>query len=135
MCDSQLIRFSLRLWGEQLKPQLVTDALGFEPSYSYEKGYRKQLSSGKTAAPKELGIWVFERVVEFSFENELNSLLKILEGKNLKEIDSVQIVILDLYLGLSNNNSVLAKSYECRLDNNVLTQLGDLGLDLRITVN
>ena len=133
--NSKIIRFSLRLWGKDLLPQQVTSALGFKPSYSYEKGYTKKLSSGKVSAAKDLGIWVYEQVVESSFESELESLLKKIEGKNLKEIEGVEIVILDLYFGLSDSDSLLSESCEFRIDSGILSQLVNLGLDLRFTVS
>lgn len=133
--DSRVIRLSLRLWGKNLISQKVTNALGFQPSYSYEKGYTKKLSSGKVSAPKDLGIWVYEQIIESSFESELASLLKKIEGISLKEIEGVDIVILDLYFGLSDNDSLLSDSYEFRIDNNMLLQIVNLGIDLRLTVS
>ena len=134
MSKSSYIRFSLRLWGEKLNPHIITNALGIKPSTSYEKGYTKNLSSGKTSAPKDLGIWVFEQVVVTSVKEELDSLLLKLGGRNMKSIEGVQIAILDFYLGLTNDNSRLDESYECVIDNNSLNALRELGVDFRITV-
>jgi len=132
--SSQLIRFSLRLWGDELSTQVVSTALGVEPSYSYAKGYVKKLSTGKLTAPKELGIWVFEVEVKSSFENELMCLLQKFDGEDLRDIQGVQIAILDLYFGVSDSESILDDSYECRLDNSSLLKLNKLGLDVRITI-
>jgi len=132
--SSQLIRFSLRLWGDRLNTQVVSIALGIEPSYSYEKGHVKKLSSGKLSAPKKLGIWVFEAEVKFSFEDELISLLQKFSGEDLKDIEGVEIAILDIYFGVSDFESILDESYECRLDNSSLLELNKLGLDVRITI-
>lgn len=135
MSDEQLIRFSLRLWGKEIAPQVVTDALGVEPTYAYEKGFKKKLSSGTTTAPRELGIWVLEQIVESSFEDELKVLINKVKSANLKDIEGVEIVILDLYFGLSDEDSTLDESYQCRISNDALVQLSELGLDLRITVS
>jgi hypothetical protein len=133
--NSKMIKLSLRFWGEQLNPQTVSDNLGLKPSYSYKKGHTKQLSSGKTTAPKELGIWVFEKQVMTSFEDELDILLNKIKCKNLKSIDGVDLIILDLYFGLSDNDSQLDSSYECRIDEGALLKLAELGLDVRITIS
>lgn len=135
MSNSQCIRLSLRLWGEQINHELITNALGLKPSLVYDRGHVKKLSSGKTTAPKDLGIWVYEKTIESSLEHELDSLMCSLAGRKLKDIESVQIAILDIYLGLSDDNSSLPGSYECRIDNSLLLRLGDLGVDVRITVS
>ncbi|MEW8092706.1 MAG: DUF4279 domain-containing protein [Candidatus Thiodiazotropha endolucinida] len=133
--ENQVVKLSLRLWGERLKPEEITEAFGFEPSYSYEKGYRKPLPGGRLSAPRELGIWVFQQAIKHSLEDELYSFLNKIKDKDLKCIKGVQIIILDLYLGLSDNDSVLENSYECRIDNNVLLEIAQLGVDFRITVS
>ncbi|WP_131177821.1 hypothetical protein [Phytopseudomonas dryadis] len=135
MNKSKCIRLSLRLWGEKINHELITNTLGLKPSHFYERGYVKKLSSGKTTTPKDLGIWVYERNIESAFEHELDSLLCSLAGKSLKSIEGVQIAILDIYLGLSDENSSLSDSYECRIHNSSLLRLGDLGVDVRITVS
>ncbi|MEZ3137383.1 DUF4279 domain-containing protein [Stutzerimonas kunmingensis] len=135
MSNSKRIRLSLRLWGEEINHELITNTLGLKPSLCYERGYVKILSSGKTTIPKELGIWVYEKNVETTLEHELDSLLLSLADRQLKSIESIQIAILDIYLGLSDEDSSLTDSYECRIDNASLLRLGNLGIDVRITVS
>lgn len=135
MNKSQCIRLSLRLWGEKINHELITNSLGLKPSLSYERGYVKTLSSGKTTTPKDLGIWVYEKNIDSTLEHELDSLLCSLAGRQLKNIEGVQIAILDIYLGLSDEDSSLPNSYECRIDNASLLRLGNIGVDVRITVS
>lgn len=135
MSNSKRIRLSLRLWGEEINHELITNTLGLKPSHCYERGYVKILSSGKKTIPKELGIWVYEKNIETTLEHELDSLLLSLADRKLKSIEGIQIAILDIYLGLSDEDSSLTDSYECRIDNASLLRLGNLGIDVRITVS
>jgi len=134
MKKEQTLRFTVRLWGEKIQPEIVTQYLKLEPKYSYEKGYERKVGE-KFAKPKELGIWVYEHIVDSSFEDELGLFVQKFNGTQLREIPGVQIAIMDLYFGLSDTNANLPESHESRIELVVLTQLQKLGVDVRITIS
>jgi hypothetical protein len=132
--SNKCVRLSLRLWGENLRPPAVTNALGLEPSEAYEKGFTKKLSSGTTTAPRPLGMWALHHVVTSSLEAEILSFIEKIGVNSLKHIEGVDVVILDINLGLSDNESRIEEHYECMLNSDVINKIHVLGLDVRITV-
>jgi hypothetical protein len=130
----RFVKIGVRLWGELLEPDMVTEALGFQPSQSHLKGDVKKLSSGNFSAPRELGMWCHTREVGSSLELELRALLDLMEARNLKEIDGVEHAIVDIFIGLSDEDYHVKESFEFRLDNKILKMLHNMGLDIRTTI-
>jgi hypothetical protein len=130
----RFVKIGVRLWGEALQPDIITEILGLQPTQSQLKGDVKKLSSGNFSAPRELGMWCHTREVSSSLEFELKALLDSMEARNLKEIDGVEHAIVDVFVGLSDEDYFVQDSFEFRLENNILETLFSMGLDIRTTI-
>jgi hypothetical protein len=113
---------------------MITEILGLQPTQSQLKGDVKKLSSGKFSAPRELGMWCHTKEVSSSLEFELKALLDSMEARNLKEIDGVEHAIVDIFVGLSDEDYYVKESFEFRLENNTLETIFSMGLDIRTTI-
>lgn len=120
--------------GSDLDPINVTDTLGISPTDSYAKGFQR-IRDGKKSKPRSVSMWCYKLEVTSSFENELESLLDKFNKLDVRDIDGVERASLHVYLGLSNDESVIENSFDCVIAPSSLTKIQKMGLEVRITVN
>ncbi|RBW52093.1 DUF4279 domain-containing protein [Marinobacter sp. F3R11] len=130
----RFVKIGVRLWGEELQPDKITEILGLQPTQTQLKGDVKKLSGGNLSAPRELGMWCHTREVSSNLELELKALLDSMEARNLKEIDGVEHAIVDIFVGLSDEDYYVQESFEYRFENNILETIFSMGLDIRTTI-
>ena len=120
--------------GSDLDPKSVTETLGIEPTDSYEKGFQKKIN-GKQSKPRGVGMWCYKVEIKSCFEEELENLLKMFGKLSVQDIRGVDRASLHIYLGLSNDESVIESTFDCVISPTSLTKIQKMGLDVRITVN
>lgn len=130
----RFLKISLRLWGTELDPDKVTEILGITPTEHQMRGDLRTSPDGKKSRTLDLSHWVYTINASKMVDEEIDDLLKLLAYKDLRSIEKIEHAILDVYVGLSDENFIVSSSFELRIDNNIINRIGRMGLDLRVTV-
>jgi len=128
-----VIEVSLRILGDSLSPDDVTEALNIEPTRSHFKGDETLSSKGKKRVMKS-GYWELdarEKHDSMQLIDHLNYLLKIIKACNqdIKSLAGCQSVEFSIILGTANDNTI-----EFALDSEILKQIVEIGVDLHFTI-
>lgn len=119
------VRVSLRVFGPDLEPTRLTDALGIEPSLSYRRG--APVSARHIDAKRRQGMWLLESSSspDSPLEQHITSLLERLSDTS-SWLDHTQPFERDLFCGvfLTHQNSGLS------LPPAVIKDIARLGLEL-----
>lgn len=125
---------AIRLWGDSLEPENITRILGVEPESSHRKGDFKILPDGKRTKPKEQGSWSLIRTFDQCPESTVINMLNLLHVCDIKELPLVEQGLVDIYYGITNENSELERACEFHLSPLLMQRLSSLSLGLRVTV-
>ncbi|WP_369625106.1 DUF4279 domain-containing protein [Marinobacterium sp. BA1] len=120
--------------GSKLDPNNVTNTLGITPTDSYEKGFQR-IRNGKKSKPRNVGMWCYKSEITSPLEDELDSLLAMFEELSATSIHEADRSSLHIYLGLSNDESVIESSFDFSISQKTLNKIIKMGLDLRVTIN
>ena len=120
------IRLSLRVEGDTLDPDFITQQLGITPSFTAAKG--TLVSRGERSAPRETGSWTYR--LEVPPDSELGDAIRLLldafpdDSTLWEELTSSFTV--EVFCGLF----LLADNQSTVMDADVLTALGRRGWSL-----
>ena len=122
---------SLRIFGDELIPEEITERIGCEPTWSYRKGDVDHLRSGKDIVRKT-GMWLLEATA--TEPEDLNLQVKEVISRLTSNLDVWKALNrefeIDLYCGLflESTNDGLSLSAE------TLAALGERGVELGLQV-
>lgn len=122
--------FKVVFAGKELRPYSLSKMLKTEPTSSYERG-----SSLAGRKPRPIGMWSYRQPIEGAFEDELEKFLNIFPMVDFREVENIERASLHIFLGLSDDDSILESSYECLLSPDCIKKISNLGLEVRLTIN
>jgi|GEM_PF-3284143 len=132
MSNESIVDITLRIWGEQLRPNEITDYLQVNPTKVQTKG--KITSPGGKTRTVKTGMWALKITNSDSLkiEEALVTLINILQNSKheIKKCAGVEGTVITIILGVAEDSN----SIEFRVRPDLMRKISDLGVEIAITV-